>query len=110
MQPRIELLEMLAPALDVLRAHEAGHHLRAGLTHSEASCPEMYECGSNATRMPVEANLPTTSPSASTSASAHTRRPPARTTFASARSRSTFFAFTGRMKRAKMSIVVIALF
>jgi hypothetical protein len=57
----------------------------------------------------VEANLPTGSPSASTSASAHTRRPPARMTRASARSRSIFFAFTGRMNRAKISIVVIAL-
>ena len=54
--------------------------------------------------------MPTTSSSASTLASAHTNRPPARTTLASARNRSTFFAFTGRMNRAKMSIVVIALF
>src|ERR1700748_2707597 len=35
----------------------------------------MYDAGSNATLMPVEANLPTTSPSASTSASAQTGAP-----------------------------------
>ncbi len=53
--------------------------------------------------------MPTISPSASRSASAHTSRPPALTTRASARSVSIFLAFTGRMNRAKMSTVVIAL-